>query len=234
MTRNLCGISSVHSFIGHTGFCTNTEGKKIQHCYIQAACQLSRKGYGSKTRCHKVSFLAPSLFDDKMNAIGDITGGKFEFDNKTRNLFWKKEGVKYSPVNVASGIKAFGVMQILMETQAINENKILIWDEPENHLHPEWQIKIAQLFVEIAKAGVPILISSHSPYFIQGVRYFTEKHELNKFIELLFSKRNGRWIKGIRGCNERLEPDICQTGTAYERNYKHRNVMEKTELTPEL
>ena len=72
-----------------------------------------------------------------------------------------------------------------METQAINENKILIWDEPENHLHPEWQIKIAQLFVEIAKAGVPILISSHSPYFIQGVRYFTEKHDLNKlFVKL--------------------------------------------------
>lgn len=79
-------------------------------------------------------------------------------------------------------------MQILMETQAINENKILIWDEPENHLHPEWQIKIAQLFVEIAKAGVPILISSHSPYFIQGVRYFTEKHDLNKFVNYYLAK----------------------------------------------
>lgn len=114
--------------------------------------------------------------------IGDITGGKFEFDSKTRNLYWKKDGVKYSPVNVASGIKAFGVMQILMETQAIDENKVLIWDEPENHLHPEWQIKFAQLFVQMAKAGIPILISSHSPYFIQGIRYFTEKYELNKFV----------------------------------------------------
>lgn len=146
------------------------------------------KDMAQKLDAIKYPFLAPSQFDDKMNAIGDITGGKFEFDNKTRNLFWKKEGVKYSPVNVASGIKAFGVMQILMETQAINENKILIWDEPENHLHPEWQIKIAQLFVEIAKAGVPILISSHSPYFIQGVRYFTEKHELNKFVNYYLAK----------------------------------------------
>ena len=73
-----------------------------------------------------------------------------------------------------------------METQAINENKILIWDEPENHLHPEWQIKITQLFVEIAKAGVPILISSHSPYFIQGVRYFTE--DVTKDLNQIFVK----------------------------------------------
>ena len=70
--------------------------------------------------------------------------------------------------------------------KAINENKILIWDEPENHLHPEWQIKITQLFVEIAKAGVPILISSHSPYFIQGVRYFTE--DVTKDLNQIFVK----------------------------------------------
>lgn len=140
------------------------------------------KDMAQKLDAIKYPIMPSSLFDDKMNAIGSITGGKFEFDNKTRNLFWTKEGIKYSPVNVASGIKAFGVMQILMETQAIDENKILIWDEPENHLHPEWQIKIAQLFVEIAKTGVPILISSHSPYFIQGIRYFTERYKLNKFV----------------------------------------------------
>lgn len=148
--------------------------KKIQHCYIQAACQLSRKGYGSKTRCHKVSLLGPFPIWWQNECHRRYNRGQIWVWQQNKKLVLEKEGVKYSPVNVASGIKAFGVMQILMETQAINENKILIWDEPENHLHPEWQIKIAQLFVEIAKAGVPILISSHSPYFIQGVRYFTE------------------------------------------------------------
>lgn len=93
-----------------------------------------------------------------------------------------KNGQKYAPINVASGIKAFGVMQMLLETEAIDENKILIWDEPENHLHPEWQIKFAERFVEMAKAGVPVLITSHSPYFIQGIRYYAEKLGMNKFV----------------------------------------------------
>lgn len=145
-----------------------------------------------------------SPFDTKMTDIGQITGGKFEFDRKTRNLYWKKDGVKYSPVNVASGIKAFGVMQILMETQAIDENKILIWDEPENHLHPEWQIKFAQLFVEMAKAGVPILISSHSPYFIQAIRYFTEKYELNKFVNYYLAEENNDGLSNLEDVTKDL------------------------------
>lgn len=125
--------------------------------------------------------------------INSITGGRFVFDSKSKTIYWEKNGMKYSPVNVASGIKAFGVLEILTATQAINENKILIWDEPENHLHPEWQIKFARLMVEMAKEGIPILISSHSPYFLQGVRYFAEKLDMKNFVNyyLAEDKENG-------------------------------------------
>lgn len=112
----------------------------------------------------------------------NITGGHFYFDSNKRNMYWKKGKQNYAPVNVASGIKAFGVLQMLLETQALDESKILIWDEPENHLHPEWQIKFASVLVELAKAGIPILISSHSPYFIQAVRYFADKLSMNDFV----------------------------------------------------
>ena len=89
---------------------------------------------------------------------------------------------KYQVVNVASGIKSFGVMQILKAVNAINERKVLIWDEPENHLHPEWQIRLAALLMEQAKAGVPVLLTSHSPYFIQAIRYFADKMHMNSFV----------------------------------------------------
>ena len=124
-----------------------------------------------------------SLFIQKAQTLTDnITGGHFYFDNAKRNMYWKKGEQNYAPVNVASGIKAFGVLQMLLETQALDESKILIWDEPENHLHPEWQIKFASVLVELAKAGIPILISSHSPYFIQAVRYFADKLSMNDFV----------------------------------------------------
>lgn len=124
-----------------------------------------------------------SPFIQKAQTLTDnITGGHFYFDNAKQNMYWKKGEQNYAPVNVASGIKAFGVLQMLLETQALDESKILIWDEPENHLHPEWQIKFASVLVKLAKAGIPILISSHSPYFIQAVRYFADKLSMNDFV----------------------------------------------------
>jgi len=130
-----------------------------------------------------------SPFIQKAQTLTDnITGGHFYFDNAKQNMYWKKGEQNYAPVNVASGIKAFGVLQMLLETQALDESKILIWDEPENHLHPEWQIKFASVLVELAKAGIPILISSHSPYFIQAVRYFADKLSMNDFVNYYLAK----------------------------------------------
>ena len=106
------------------------------------------------------SDLFSTYLTDKIHAdFKAITGGCFNFDSHKRKITWVKDGKQYSPVNVASGIKAFGVMQLLLETHSINEEKMLIWDEPENHLHPEWQIKFAELLVRMTQVGVPIVVS---------------------------------------------------------------------------
>lgn len=126
-------------------------------------------------------FKDADLFDNDLN-IDKIIGGKFLYSEKLRKLYWEKDGMTYSPENVASGIKSFGVIQMLLETYSIGSNKILILDEPENHLHPEWQIKFAELLVNMAAKGIPILISSHSPYFIQAIRYFSNGKISDKYV----------------------------------------------------
>ena len=115
--------------------------------------------------------------------VSEVTGGRFMYDNNKKTLLWVKEGKTYSPINVASGIKSFGVIQMLLETGAVNENSILIWDEPENHLHPEWQLSFARLLVQIAQRGIPILLSSHSPYFIQAIRFFSHQMSLQEYVK---------------------------------------------------
>ena len=127
--------------------------------------------------------VANTLFHtDETRDIDTITGGHFGFDEDNKQLFWEKDQRRFQVVNVASGIKSFGMMQMLESTNCINEKRILIWDEPENHLHPEWQIRLAELLVGMAKKGIPILITSHSPYFIQAIRYFSNKMEMDKFV----------------------------------------------------
>ena len=80
---------------------------------------------------------------------------------------------------------------MLLDTNAINGNKILIWDEPENHLHPRWQIEFAKILVQLAEAGIPIVISSHSPYFIQGIRYFSVKYKMEGFVNYYLANESG-------------------------------------------
>ncbi len=113
--------------------------------------------------------------------------GAFIF--KDRALYYRKDGVLYSPINVASGLKSFGLIQILLETNAINESKILIWDEPENHLHPKWQIALASVLVEMVRNGIPVLISTHSPYFVQSIRYFAAKYEVEKYVNYYLAEK---------------------------------------------
>ena len=84
-------------------------------------------------------YMDKELFDYS-NEIKDIIHGSFVYDKKTRSIVFSENGMNFSPINVASGIKSFGVLQILLDGDFINGNRILIWDEPENHLHPQWQI----------------------------------------------------------------------------------------------
>lgn len=121
---------------------------------------------------------------DLLKMIMKIINGKFIYDEKEKTILFKdnKRDEEYMTINVASGVKTFGVLQILLQINAINENKPLLWDEPENHLHPAWQIKFAEMLVLLSKSGIPIVVSTHSPYFIQSIRYYSQKYQLASYV----------------------------------------------------
>lgn len=60
----------------------------------------------------------------------------------------------------------------------INEKDVIIFDEPEIHLHPEWQIRYAELLVLIQKYfDLTILLTTHSPFFLRAIEVFSKKYE---------------------------------------------------------
>lgn len=121
-------------------------------------------------------------FDNNLN-VEKITGGTFTYDEETQQVIYKTtEGYTYSSINIASGLKTFGVLQLLLKGNYIGPNHMLIWDEPENHLHPEWQIRLAEIFVRLAKGGQPVLITTHSPYFLQAVKFYSAKEKFEKYV----------------------------------------------------
>lgn len=116
------------------------------------------------------------------NDMSYITGGHLTFDSSTYQLVYKEGGHTFKTINVASGIKSLSIIQLLEDAKIIGPNNILIWDEPENHLHPEWQIVFAEKLVELAKNGVPILVTTHSPYFLQAIRTYSTREEMDDFV----------------------------------------------------
>ncbi len=110
--------------------------------------------------------------------IQEIIHGRFVKDNEGRALVFKDdsiENVALNLSNVASGVKVFAVIRRLVENRSLTENTVLIIDEPETGLHPEWQIKFAHLLGLISREiGVKMLLTTHSPYFLRAVEVMAE------------------------------------------------------------
>ena len=52
-------------------------------------------------------------------------------------------------------------------------------DEPEVHLHPEWQVKLAKILILLVKdLNINLFINSHSPQFIEAIEVYSVKYGL--------------------------------------------------------
>lgn len=128
-------------------------------------------------------------FQPLLRYIESAIGGEFVVDQKSKQLSFIQNGHKVPPVSVASGIKSFGVLQRLIQTDNVSTSKMLVWDEPEIHLHPEWQVIFCRLIIELVSLGIPIVVSSHSPYFVQGLRYFAAAKGIEKDVKYYLAEK---------------------------------------------
>jgi len=114
---------------------------------------------------------------DIKKQMTDLMGGEFTKDEMGRYYF-DKQGQRIELVNTATGIKTFGIFQVLSQNNWLNKDTVLILDEPEVHLHPKWQLKMAEVIVNLVKNGVKIVVNSHSPYMIEALQRYSEKEKV--------------------------------------------------------
>jgi predicted ATPase len=101
-----------------------------------------------------------------------------EIHSEGDSFSFKKDEKTYDIVNASSGIKSIGLLQYLVTNKALKKGSILFWEEPEVHLHPTWQLKMIDLFIELMNAGVKIVFSTHSPFMAD---YLNAKSIKEKF-----------------------------------------------------
>lgn len=74
----------------------------------------------------------------------------------------------YKSVNVGFGYSY--VLSIVLTCLLSKENDILIFENPEAHLHPKAQSRLTHLFARLAENKVQLFIESHSEHILNGLR----------------------------------------------------------------
>lgn len=103
-----------------------------------------------------------------------------EFDQEDNKLVLRRGAWKepLNAANLSAGVKAFAILKILIQNHQLREKDVLILDEPEIHLHPEWQILYAEFLVLFQKVfDLTILLTTHSPYFLNAIEVFSRKYD---------------------------------------------------------
>ena len=115
----------------------------------------------------------------KLNSI--CSGSIVESSKNSNTYSYKLNNKELEVKNLSAGLKTFVILKTLLEKGILEENGVIILDEPEIHLHPAWQVIFAELIVLIQKEfNMHILLNTHSPYFLNAIEIYAEKHNIKE------------------------------------------------------
>lgn len=100
----------------------------------------------------------------RLNQIlsADTVAAEFYFDNG-KDIAMRL----HRPISIGFGLSY--VLPVIVSLLMPKETLCLI-ENPEAHLHPQGQTKIAELAARAAKSGVQVMVETHSDHFIDGIR----------------------------------------------------------------
>lgn len=110
--------------------------------------------------------VASAVDVDKKNSFG--------FSVSIKNM----EQVKSDIMNV--GIGTSQVLPVLISVLLSEPKEILVFEQPELHLHPYSQSRLADMFTEFCKHGRKIILETHSEYFLLRLRYHIVKEQYSQ------------------------------------------------------
>jgi predicted ATPase len=101
---------------------------------------------------------------------------RYQFTNTQANLSTHE----FKAENVGFGIAY--TLPIIVAILSAKPNSLILIENPESHLHPKSQSKLAQLMAIVAQNGVQILIETHSDHIINGTLVAVKNFETQQGI----------------------------------------------------
>ena len=146
----------------------------------------------SSSRVHLSTLLTekePANFFSKMELqkkygavfekINLIVPGEFQETNDGN--FYIDDGAQLNVQNLATGSKLFFIIKMLLMNGNLKDGTVLVLDEPESHLHPEWINKFAEILVLLIKElHIHVLLTTHSPNLLLALNYYSNTYDISE------------------------------------------------------
>lgn len=122
---------------------------------------------------------AKEKLNDIYQTLQSVVDGEILI-NQSNEEYYLKSNDFNEPIsfhNLSTGMKSFVILKMLLENGGLKEKDVVILDEPEIHLHPQWQIAYAELIVLMQKYfDLSVIVTTHSPYFVDAINLFSCKY----------------------------------------------------------
>lgn len=106
---------------------------------------------------------------NRLAQISKLIHGQLQYGEA--NLYFHDDEIQddVRASNIASGMKSMAIIAKAVENGWILPGDLLVIDEPESNLHPEWQVEFARWLVALSnELDIRLLLNTHSPYFMRA------------------------------------------------------------------
>ena len=137
--------------------------------------------------------------------------------------FKRNDGSVFNLLDVATGIKSFSILQLLLKNGILTDKTLLIIDEPESNLHPQWIIEYARIIVMLNKElGVKFFLASHNPDMVSAIRYISEKEGILERVNFYLAERiNEKFSYNYKFLDKEIDPIFESFNIAIDRINKY-------------
>lgn len=121
---------------------------------------------GSKSKRRPASPLAEA-FEQRL-VRGKI---RLDVDGERRRMYFAphgQEGREWEIQNMATSVAELAPLVLYLRHQNARGDALII-DEPEAHLHPENQVALAELLVELSTDLHPLIVATHSEFLVSAL-----------------------------------------------------------------